>query len=257
MTNLQNKVAIVTGGTSGIGRACCQVLAKAGASVVVTGRNAERGAQTVELIREAGSEGIFFEHDICSQNSWIDCIEFTKRSFSQIDILINNAGAFLIKSIEDTSVDEFKSLIKTNVNSAFLGMKHVMPEMDKVGGGAIVNVSSLMGVVGLEDGSAYCASKGAICGMTRSVALEAAANGRNIRINTMVPGVIWTDMLSGAFGEDEEVKTNLINLNPLKKMGQSEDIAQAILYLVSDESSFVTGTELVVDGGRGAGARGV
>ena len=111
-------------------------------------------------------------------------------------------------------------------------------------------------VVGLEDGAAYCASKGAICGMTRSVALEAAANGRNIRINTMVPGVIWTDMLSGAFGEDEEVKTNLINLNPMKKMGQPKDIAQAILYLVSDESSFVTGTELIVDGGRGAGARG-
>ena len=256
MTSLKNKVAIVTGGTSGIGRACCQILAEQGANIIVTGRNEERGTQTIELIKKVGSEGFFFGHDICSEDSWIDCIGFAKKSFDHIDILINNAGAFLIKSMEDTSVDEFKSLIKTNVNSAFLGMKYVMPEMDKVGGGAIVNVSSLMGVVGLEDGAAYCSSKGAICGMTRSVALEAAANGRNIRINTMVPGVIWTDMLSGAFGEDEEVKTNLINLNPMKKMGQPKDIAQAILYLVSDESSFVTGTELIVDGGRGAGARG-
>tara|TARA_B110000014_G_scaffold217025_1_gene171420 strand:- start:9260 stop:10033 length:774 start_codon:yes stop_codon:yes gene_type:complete len=256
MSNLNNKVAIVTGGTSGIGRSCCQVLAEQGASIIVTGRNQERGVQTIDLIREAGGEGLFFEHDICSQESWVECIEFTKKSFGHIDILINNAGAFLIKSIEETSVDEFKSLIKTNVNSVFLGMKHVMPELDKSGGGAIVNVSSLMGVVGLEDGAAYCASKGAICGMTRSVALEAAANGRNIRINTMVPGVIWTEMLAEAFGEDEELKTNLMNLNPMKRMGQPTDIAQAILYLVSDESSFVTGTELIVDGGRGAGARG-
>jgi len=127
-----------------------------------------------------------------------------------------------------------------------------MPAMDEVGGGAIVNVSSLMGVVGLPDASAYCASKGAICGMTRSVALEAAANGRNIRINTMVPGVIWTEMLVGSYGDDASVKDFLIEDTPLKRLGKTEDIANAILYLVSEDSSFVTGTELIVDGGRGA-----
>ena len=166
--------------------------------------------------------------------------------------MINNAGAFFIKSIEDTTVKEFNSLVSTNVESVFLGMKHCMPVMDEAGGGSIVNVSSLMGVVGLPDASAYCASKGAICGMTRSAALEAAMNGRNIRINTMVPGVIWTEMLVGSYGEDDSVKEFLTEETPLKRLGNTEDIANAVLYLVSEESSFVTGTELIVDGGRGA-----
>lgn len=252
MTDLTNKVAIITGATSGIGRTCCEVLSKAGAKIIATGRNEERGTKTVEDIKKSGGEAIFLKQDVCSEQDWKKCIEFTKERFNGLDILINNAGAFFIKSIEDTTVKEFNSLVSTNVESVFLGMKHCMPVMDEAGGGSIVNVSSLMGVVGLPDASAYCASKGAICGMTRSAALEAAMNGRNIRINTMVPGVIWTEMLVGSYGEDDSVKKFLTEETPLKRLGNTEDIANAILYLVSEESSFVTGTELIVDGGRGA-----
>ena len=252
MTKLSGKVAIVTGATSGIGKTCCEVFAKEGAKVIATGRNEERGLKTVDTVKKKGGEAFFYKQDVCSEKDWMRCIEFTKEKFRRLDILVNNAGDFLIKPLQDTSVEEFKSLVTTNVESVFLGMKHAMPEMDKVGGGAIVNVSSLMGVVGLPDASAYCASKGAICGMTRSVALEAAANGRNIRINTMVPGVIWTEMLVGSYGDDASVKDFLIEDTPLKRLGKTEDIANAILYLVSEDSSFVTGTELIVDGGRGA-----
>ena len=177
MTNLSGKVAIVTGATSGIGRTCCEVLTTAGAKIIATGRNEERGLKTVDTIKKEGGEAFFYKQDVCSEEDWMNCIKFTKEKFSRLDILVNNAGAFFIKPLEDTSVEEFKSLVTTNVESVFLGMKYAMPAMDEVGGGAIVNVSSLMGVVGLPDASAYCASKGAICGMTRSVALEAAATG--------------------------------------------------------------------------------
>ena len=252
MTDLSNKVAIVTGATSGIGRTCCEVLARAGAKIIATGRNEGRGEKTVKAIKDSGGEAIFFKQDVCSEKDWERCIYLTKENFNRLDILVNNAGAFLIKSLEDTTVEEFNSLVSTNVESVFLGMKYCMPVMDEKGGGAIVNVSSLMGVVGLPDASAYCSSKGAICGMTRSAALEAAMNGRNIRINTMVPGVIWTEMLIGSYGEDKSVKEFLTEETPLKRLGNTNDIANAILYLVSEESSFVTGTELIVDGGRGA-----
>ncbi|MEM9376351.1 MAG: glucose 1-dehydrogenase [Pseudomonadota bacterium] len=251
--DLREKVAIVTGATKGMGRSAALLLAQSGAKVIATGRSEDAGAETVDLMRSVGGDGVFIRQDITSESDWKIVCDAAMSQFGGLDILVNNAGVFMVKPIQETSEEDFDWIYRTNVEGTFLGMKYGFEAMRKTGrGGAIVNVSSLMGQVGFPGASAYCATKGAIAGMTKSAALEGAELTPPIRVNSLHPGVIWTEMITGQFGDDAALQQVFIDETPLKMIGLPEHMADAIAYLASDQSSYVTGSELTVDGGRGA-----
>lgn len=252
---LAGKVAIITGATSGIGRAAAILFARAGAQVLACGRSVEAGKETARLANAAalgGGECLFRVLDVTDERAWKDVVAECVARWGRLDILINNAGQFWVKPIAETSLAEFDSIYRANVEGTWLGMKTAMAHMDKSGGGAIVNVSSLMGQVGFPTAVAYCASKGAITSMTKSAAIEGSLNGRRIRVNSLHPGVVWTKMITETMGDAQELKDFFIAETPLKMLGYPEHLADAILFLASDASSYMTGAELTVDGGRGA-----
>ncbi len=249
---LERRSVIVTGATRGIGRAAAVAAAEAGARVIVTGRSTQDGEHTARLIQAGGGEAIFLKQDVTSEADW-------QRVLDEADArgdfwgLVNNAGLFLVKPLEETTEADFDALYRVNVEGCFLGIKHATRALAACGrGGSIVNVSSLMGLVGYPQAAAYCATKGAIVGMTKCAALDGARLPGKIRVNSLHPGVIWTEMITGQFGDSQALADAFAADTPLRMVGRPEHMADAILYLLSDESSYVTGTELVVDGGRGA-----
>jgi len=247
---LEGKVAIVTGGTIGIGRETAVRMAMEGAKVVATGRSEAEGAETAAQIRAAGGDGIYLKHDISDEGAWVAVIAEAERRYGGLDVLVNNAGMFFLKPIEQTSVEDFESIYRVNVEGTFLGIKYGMAAMDKRGGGSIVNVSSLLGIRGFANATAYCATKGAVTQMSYVAALEGAP--RKIRANVIHPGVFWTKMLIDQFGDVDDVQKALAADAPLGRNGDPREIAMAVVYLASDESRFVTGSEMTIDGGRGA-----
>ena len=250
---MEGKVAIVTGGTRGIGRAASVLLAREGAKVIATGRNEAAGAETERQIEAAGGEGAFVRADVTSADDWQCVTAEARKRYGGLDAVINNAGAFWLKPIAETTDDDFDQIYRINVEGTWLGIKYGFQEIAATRrGGAIVNVSSLMGQVGFPEGVAYCATKGAVTGMSKTAALEGAALDPRIRVNSLHPGVIWTEMLTDNMGEAEEVKAAFATETPLRSVGLPEQIADAILFLASDQSSYVTGAELTIDGGRGA-----
>lgn len=250
---LANKVTIVTGATSGIGRATAVRCAEEGAIVIATGRNEEQGRKTESLITEAGSKGLFLRHDVTSEESWNAVISETIDRFGRLDVLVNNAGTFMVKPIGETTESDWDFMWKTNVDGTFLGTKLAMQAMRRnPEGGSIVNMSSLMGLVGFENATAYCAAKGAVTHFTRAAAADGAASRPQVRVNVIHPGVIWTEMLVHEFGEVEDIKNYMIEDTPLKRLGTPVDIANGVVYLASDAARYVTGASLVIDGGRGA-----
>ena len=251
--DLKDKVAIITGATKGIGRSTAILFARSGAKVIATGRSEDAGAETAAMIQAEGGEGLFIRQDVTSEADWKKVCDLALSRFGGLDIVVNNAGVFMVKPIEETSEDDFDWIYRTNVEGTFLGIKYGFDAMRKTGrGGSIVNVSSLMGQVGFPGASAYCATKGAITGLTKSAALEGADITPQIRVNSLHPGVIWTEMITDQFGGDEALQQAFIDETPLKMIGRPEHMADAIAYLASDQSSYVTGSELTVDGGRGA-----
>ncbi len=243
---------VVTGATRGIGRAVAVRLAAEGAHVVATGRSEADGAETVRQVAAGGGSAEFVRHDVASDADWarVTAVAEARGGYRG---LVNNAGLFFVRPLEDTTEAEFDSIHAVNVQGTFLGVKHAFAAFARGGrGGAIVNVSSLMGLVGYPQAVAYCATKGAVTGMTKAAALDGAALDPPIRVNSLHPGVIWTEMITGQFGDSEALAAAFAADTPLRDVGRPEDMADAVLYLLSDQSSYVTGAELTVDGGRGA-----
>jgi NAD(P)-dependent dehydrogenase (short-subunit alcohol dehydrogenase family) len=239
------KVALVTGGTSGIGRATAIEFARAGAKVVLTGRREKEGTQVVAEIKKLGGEAAFVRADVAKDGDVKRMVDFTIKTFGRLDIAFNNAGVEWKGPLDQATEAEYRRIFDINVWGVLNSMRHEIPVMLKNGGGAIVNTSSVAGHVGLGQVSIYIASKHAVEGLTKSIALEFAK--QNIRINAVAPGVIATEMWDRFAGD--ELRDQVASIIPVARIGASEEIAAAVLYLCSDNAKFTTGTSLVVDGG--------
>ncbi|MDE0824126.1 MAG: SDR family oxidoreductase [Dehalococcoidia bacterium] len=247
---LENKVAIVSGGARGIGAAITKILAQEGAKVVIGDVLEEAGQKTAAEINAAGGECVFVRLDVTSEADWDNVVGEATRRFGKLDILVNNAGITSRGKIEDISADDWTRVMDVNVKGGFLGTKTSIPHMRANGGGSIVNISSGAAIAPQPNTSgAYSASKGAVRIFTKSTAIQYAAE--NIRCNSVHPGPVETDMLNLSREGDSELAEMKARV-PLGRFGKAEDIAYGVLYLASDESSFVTGSELVIDGGRTA-----
>jgi NAD(P)-dependent dehydrogenase (short-subunit alcohol dehydrogenase family) len=248
---LADKVAIITGGNSGIGKATAELFAREGARVCITGRNEERCREVVEEITKTGGKAIFVLADVRSPDECRKTVEATLEAFGRVDILFNNAGVYFPDNAVDCPEEEWDLTIDINLKGTFLMSKFVLPSMIEKGSGVIINNGSGWGIVGGNDAVSYCASKGGVVLLTKAMAIDHARQG--IRVNCLCPGDVRTPMLD----EDarlhgltwEEYHAQAVVKRPMGRMGTSEEIAKAALYLASDDSSFMTGANLVVDGG--------
>jgi NAD(P)-dependent dehydrogenase (short-subunit alcohol dehydrogenase family) len=251
---LDGKVALITGGNSGIGRATAVLLAKEGAAVVLTGRNQERGEQVVQAITEDGGEAMFIRSDVRVAGECRQAVERTLERFGRIDVLFNNAGVFHPKTVPECTEQEWDDTIDSSLKGAFLMSKYALPSMIERGSGSIIHNSSGWGILGGDRAAAYCAAKGGLVVMAKAMAIDHGPDG--IRVNCVCPGDVETPMLpedADKRGMSWEDYAAGASDRPLGRIGTAEEIARAVLFLASDDSSFVTGTALVVDGGGIAG----
>ena len=255
MGRVEGKIALITGGASGIGAACAATLAREGASVVITDLQDPKGEA---LAREIGGGAIFLHHDVTSEEAWIGVVAEVKRAFGRLDILVNNAGIGLsCPSVTTMSLADFRRQQAVNVEGVFLGLKHAIPLMREVGnGGSIINMSSVAGLKGSPILAGYCATKGAVRLLTKAVAMECADAKDGIRVNSVHPGIIETPIWATIVGMEAPGSNSPPDLDalssvavPLGVKGLPEDIANGVLWLASAESRYVTGTEMVIDGG--------
>lgn len=246
---MHGKVAVVTGAASGIGEAIARRLLGEGARVVLADVDADRGA---EVATELGADGFFVQADVTREQDWEKLVSVTAERFAPVNVLVNNAGgAAGVKSILDEEYDAHKRLLDLNITSVWLGMRAGLRAMATNGGGSIVNISSIDGIVGVAGMTTYAGTKFAVTGMTKSVALEAGAYG--VRVNSVHPGITATPLV---LNKSDAVLARMAAATrdqPLPRMGNPEEVANAVLYFASDESSYSTGTSLVVDGGHIAG----
>ena len=244
---LRGKVALISGGARGMGAAEAKLFSREGAKVAIGDILEDEGRRTEAEINESGGECIFVHLDVTDESEWRNAVSAVVSRFGKLDILINNAGVLLRGVLEDTSSQDWDFVMGVNAKGVFLGTKSAIPEMRKAGGGSIVNISSMSGMVGQGNiQPVYNASKGAVRIFTKSAAIQYA--GENIRVNSVHPGAVDTPMTMDSWS-DPEAKARTIDHIPLGRTAQPEDIAYGVLYLASDESSFVTGSELVIDGG--------
>lgn len=247
MSKLEGKVAFITGGTSGIGRQTAVTLAQAGAKVVVTGRREAEGAETVRQVEAAGGEALFVRTDVKNESDIKNAVNQTLERFGRLDIALNNAGVETAGPIPEVTEDNYRNTFDINVWGVLASMKYELPAMQKNGGGSIINVSSVAGQIGMPGVSVYVASKHAVEGLTKVAALEYAQAG--IRVNAVAPGLIDTDMADRFAGKEGEMREQIAGMHPLGRSGKPREIADAVLFLASEDSSFVTGHSLNVDGG--------
>ncbi|PJN13008.1 3-alpha-hydroxysteroid dehydrogenase [Streptomyces sp. CB01635] len=238
---MDGKVVVITGAGRGQGAAEAALAAAAGARVVVTDVREEEGAEVAESL---GGQGLFVRHDVSDPDSWGEVVDATLGAFGRIDALVNNAALWRTAPVERETLENFEQLIRVNLLGPFLGIQAVVPAMKEAGGGSVVNVSSTAGLIGIPGHAAYGSTKFGLRGLTRSSALDLAGYG--IRVNSVHPGAIDTPMIAGVSGKDW---SHL----PLGRMGRPEEVGELVLFLASDASSYITGTEFTVDGGSTAG----
>ena len=243
---LENKVALISGGARGMGAVEAKMFAEEGAKVVIGDLLGDEGRQIEAEINESGGECVFVQLDVTDENAWQDAVAAAVDRFGKLDILVNNAGIARINNVEDTTSEEWDLVMDINAKGVFLGTKAAIPALRKAGGGSIVNISSIAGLTGGRT-SSYAASKGAVRLLTKSTAIQYAAEG--IRCNSVHPCVIETPMTVPLTLNTQEGRELNASRHPLGRFGQPEDIAYGVLFLASDESSFMTGSELVIDGG--------
>lgn len=250
---LQNKVALITGAANGMkgklmgfGGSCAWKFVDEGARVILADIDELAGIKTAKELIAAGNEADFVPLDVTNESSWIDTINQAISRFGKIDILINSAGTASTKTLEDTTERDWDGQMNVHAKGSFLGIKHVVPHMKNIGGGSIVNVSSINGLVGSSTSTAYHAAKGAVRLLTKSAAIQYASFG--IRVNSVHPGYADTPMTEPVFNSKDALESRLSRV-PMGRLGTADEIAMGILYLASDESSFITGSELVIDGG--------
>ena len=252
MNRLQDKVALVTGGAAGIGRGTCQALAEAGAAVAVTDIDSEACRTVAQEIADAGGRAVAWPLDVSDGAAVSEVCDAVAEKFGRIDVLVNNAGiAGPNKPTHEVSEEEWRRVIDVNVHGVFLCTRAVVPYLQQAGGGSIINLSSIYGIIGAPDLPPYHASKGAVRLMTKTDALLYAGDG--IRVNSVHPGYVWTPLVENlahdAGQEPGEFREQLAAKHPIGRVGDPRDIAMGVVYLASDEAAFVTGSELVIDGG--------
>lgn len=253
MGRVDNKMALITGGAQGLGSAIAHMLAREGAKVTVTDINGAGAEATAASINAAFGEGTAFawQHDVTDEARWKEVVQSAHDAMGGLNVLVNNAGIGTIGSVEDETYDAFRKVQAVDVDSIFLGCKYAFPLMRAHGLGSIINISSIAGIIASHNYVSYNAAKAAVRHMSKSIALHGAKTGGQIRCNSVHPTFINTPILDGVkkmFGEEEGL-AKLARQVPLGKVGEPDDIAYAVLYLASDESKFVTGAELKVDGG--------
>jgi 3(or 17)beta-hydroxysteroid dehydrogenase len=248
MGRVDGKVALITGGASGIGLATAGLLADEGAKVVLTDVDEPEAGAAIATAQR----GRFYKLDVTRENEWIAVTDAVVSEFSRLDILVNSAGVSFLKDIETTTLDEWRRLMAVNLDGTFLGCKHAIRVMKERGGGSIVNMSSVAGLVGAANLAAYSASKGGVRLLTKSVALHCARRSYNIRCNSVHPSFVETPMLQSmlaAARNPQKLEANFASAAPLGRLAKPIEIARTILFLASDEAAFTTGAELAVDGG--------
>jgi NAD(P)-dependent dehydrogenase (short-subunit alcohol dehydrogenase family) len=259
---VQGKVALVTGGASGIGAAVCELLAREGAKVAVTDIDELRGPELVAKIKKAGGEATFLQQDVTSEARWVEVVADVVTRYGRLDILVSNAGIGIgAPTIVEMTLEDWRRQTAINLDGVFLSVKHSLPAMRKGGGGSIVMMSSLAGLRGGQTLAGYCATKGGVRLFAKAIAMECASFGDGVRVNSVHPGIIdtpiWGKIPAGASGQgqnapiDPEERAKLAT--PFGRAGHAMEVAQGVLYLASDASSYLTGTELVIDGGVNAG----
>ena len=262
MGKLNGKVALVTGGASGIGRACALALGREGASVAVTDIDAKMGEECASQIARDGGKAIFLRHDVADEAEWISVIATIKSQFGRLDILVNNAGIAIAGQITELSLADWHRQLGINLDGVFLGTKHGLPLMRAGGGGSLINIASTVALTGSGNMPSYSATKGGVRAFTKSVALQCAALKDGVRVNAIYPGIIDTPVYGKFEGAPQHgeggANTKHISRDPealsarvvpLGVPGAAEDIANGVLYLASEDSRYVTGTELVIAGG--------
>ena len=241
---LSGKVALISGAARGMGESEARLFAREGAQVVLGDILADQGRATAENIAQQGGTATFVPLDVTHEQDWQRAVETAEQTYGRLDILVNNAGIVRMAPLDETSLEAWNEIIGVNQTGVFLGIKHAVPAMRRAGGGSIVNISSIAGLIGLPNIPAYQASKGAVRLLTKNAAVQYATD--KIRVNSVHPGRIETPMTAPLAPERREM---LLRLTPLGRDGTAEEVAYGVLYLASDESSYVTGTELVIDGG--------
>ena len=247
MARLEGKVALISGGARGQGAVEARMFAEEGASVVIGDILDEQGRQTEAELQELGYNVTYVHLDVTSESDWESAVQAAVSTYGKLDILLNNAGILIRKNIEETTEEDWDRIFSVNAKGVFLGTKAAIPAMREIGGGSIINISSTAGLVGSPNGSAsYTATKGAVRLFTKSTAIQHAREG--IRCNSIHPGPIETDMIADTLNDPANMALRMQRL-PLGRVGKPSEIAYGAIYLASDESSFVTGSEVVIDGG--------
>ena len=255
MERVADKIALVTGAASGLGEAIARLLAREGATVVLADLNDAPGKRVLREIKAQGGSGLYVNLDVANEDHWTSAMALVKKRFGRLNIAVNCAGTNIARSFPtDTTLADWRALMAVNLDGVFLGTKHALAAMrdSHPVNGSIINISSIMGLVGMPDIAAYNASKGGVRLYSKSVAISCAEQLLNVRVNTVHPGFIDTPLLRKAMARfDDPAEANRLYdaLQPVGHLGQPEDIAYGVLYLASDESKFVTGSELVIDGG--------